>query len=377
MTQSYEVSGALPKIEAMATRRVIAHVDMDAFYVSVELLRRPELRGKPVIVATGTDPHARGVVMAASYEARRFGVHSALPLAIAHRRCPQMVMVPRDFDSYRAVSRRVMKLLRGYSDAVEVAGLDEAYIDLSGSPAPKTRARALKAEVKQETGLVCSVGLAPNKLIAKIASDLEKPDGFCVLDADGMLKAIGAKPASLIPGVGPKSYEKLERRGIRTVAELAAASDEALERALGRPGIGLRERARGIDERALEPRRVRKSESRETTFAADVRDRELMAETLGRLAKSVCEGLAGQRMAGRTVTVKLRLAPFRTFTRSQTLKQATRDPQLVASTGRALLERFELDAPVRLIGIGLSSLESESGDAPKDAAAPEPLALPL
>src|SRR3954451_3765986 len=202
---------------------------MDAFYVSVELLRRPDLRGQPVVVATGTDPHARGVVMAASYEARRFGVHSALPLAIAHRRCPQMVMVPRNFDSYRAISRRVMKILRGYSDTVEVAGLDEAYLDLSGSPAPKARGRALKAEVRRTTGLVCSVGIAPNKLIAKIASDLDKPDGFCVLEPERMLEAVGDRPAKLIPGVAQRTSERLDRMGIRTVADLASASDAALE----------------------------------------------------------------------------------------------------------------------------------------------------
>src|SRR5881397_1794568 len=146
--------------------RKIAHVDMDAFYVSVELLNRPELRGKPVVVATGTDPHARGVVMAASYEARRFGVHSALPLAMAHRRCPQMVLVPRDIGRYREVSSQVMGILSRYSDTVEVAGLDEAYLELSGSPAPKARARRLKGEIRAETGLVCSVGIGPNKLVA-------------------------------------------------------------------------------------------------------------------------------------------------------------------------------------------------------------------
>jgi DNA polymerase IV len=194
---------------------------MDAFYVSVELLRRPELRDKPVVVATGTDPTARGVVMAANYEARKFGVHSALPLITAHRRCPQMVLVPRDFDSYRRISARVMAILGRYSDAVEVAGLDEAYIDLSASRAPKARARKLKSEVLAETGLVCSVGIGPNKLVAKIASDLEKPDGLCALSSELMLERVGDRPARIIPGVGPKTYERLQRAGIRTVADLA------------------------------------------------------------------------------------------------------------------------------------------------------------
>ena len=159
---------------------------MDAFYVSVELLRKPELRGRPVIVATGTDPRARGVVMAANYEARKFGVHSALPLATAHRRCPQMVLVPSDLAHYREVSRTVMEVLRGCSDAVEVAGLDEAYLDISGSPAPKALGRRLKVEMRERTGLVCSIGIGPNKLVAKIASDQDKQAGFCVLSPEMM-----------------------------------------------------------------------------------------------------------------------------------------------------------------------------------------------
>jgi len=356
-------------------KRVIAHVDMDAFYVSVELLRRPELRGRPVVVATGTDPSARGVVMAASYEARKFGVHSALPLATAHRRCPQMVLVPSDHAHYREASRPVMEILRRFSDAVEVAGLDEAYLDLSGSPAPKSRGRKLKAEVHSETGLICSVGIGPNKLVAKIASDLDKPDGFCVLSSEAMLEAVGDRPARLIPGVGPKTFERLQRAGIRTVAQLAAADEELLATALGRGGEDLRRRARGIDERPLETSRVRKSESRETTFSSDVTEVAILRETLGRLAASVCKGLESEQTSGRTVTVKLRLAPFRTRTRSQTLAQATRDPELVATTAHELLDRFDLDAPVRLVGVGISSLQRDGADA-EESSSPE-LALPI
>ncbi|MDQ2939425.1 MAG: DNA polymerase IV [Actinomycetota bacterium] len=355
--------------------RVIVHVDMDAFFVSVELLRRPDLQGRPVVVATGTDPSARGVVMAASYEARRFGVHSALPLATAHRRCPQMVLVPRDMTRYRDVSRGVMEVLRRYSDAVEVAGLDEAYLDLADSPAPKARARRLKAEMLEETGLVCSVGIGPNKLVAKIASDLDKPDGFCVLNSEMMLEAVGDRPASLIPGVGPKTYERLQRGGIRTVAELAAAEPAVLQAALGRGGLDLRQRGRGIDERPLETSRRRKSESRETTFATDVSDAATLRETLERLSRDVCNGLAREDISGRTVTVKLRLAPFRTRTRSQTLPQATRDPGSVSAIACELLDRFELDSPVRLVGVGISSLEREAGSPAEES--PAELALPI
>ena len=356
-------------------RRIVAHVDMDAFFVSVELLRRPELRGKPVVVATGTDATARGVVMAASYEAREYGVHSALPLAIAHRRCPQAVLIPRDFGLYQRASRKVMDVLLRFSDLVEVAGLDEAYLDLSESPAPKTRARQMKRQMRAETGLVCSVGLAPNKLLAKIASDLEKPDGLCVLEPQGLLDAVGERPATLIPGVGPRTTERLAQLGVRTVAELAAMDPAAMERAFGpRLGRELRDRAHGHDDRPVVKERERKSESRETTFASDVSDRAMLAGTLDRLADSVCRGLAEGGYAGRTVTLKIRLRPFRTHTRSRTIDEPTRDPERVRSVARQLLADFELDAPVRLLGVGVAGLvtnaentasEPEAGSAPQ------------
>jgi len=286
-----------------------------------------------------------------------------------------MVLVPRDFARYRSISQQVMAILRRYSDAVEVAGLDEAYVDLSGSPAPKARARKLKSEVLAETGLVCSVGIGPNKLVAKIASDLEKPDGFCLLSSELMLEKVGDRPARIIPGVGPKTYERLHRAGIRTVAELAGAEPEALRSALGRDGLDLRDRALGIDARPLETSRQRKSESRETTFASDVTDVETLEDTLTRLAGSVCEGLAKEGIRGRTITVKLRLTPFRTRTRSQTLPQPTHDPEQVAALAHQLLGRFELDGAVRLIGVGVSSLERE-GAAESNQSSPE-LALPI
>jgi DNA polymerase-4 len=359
--------------------RWIAHVDMDAFFVGVELLRRPELRGSPVIVATGTDPTARGVVMAASYEARAFGVHSALPLAIAHRRCPNAILIPRDMKRYREVSRVVMALLEGYSDLVEVAGLDEAYLDLSDHPLPKSAGRRIKHEVKNETGLTCSVGLAPNKLLAKIASDLDKPDGFCVLRPEELLDAVGDRPASLLPGVGPKTLERLSAMRIATVADVARADTAALERAFGaRLGRSLKERAHGIDDRRLERERKPKSESRETTFPSDIDDRAVLNETLDRLAKDVCDGLHSIGYAGRTVTLKLRLRPFRSYTRSRTLKGPTADFEVVRSLARSLLERFELDAPVRLLGVGVSGLSPiEAGAASSGECAPEELIFEL
>jgi DNA polymerase IV len=343
---------------------------MDAFFVSVELLRRPELRGRPVVVATGSDVTARGVVMAASYEARRFGVHSALPLAIAHRRCPHAILIPRDIALYRRASGKVMDVLRRFSDTIEVAGLDEAYLDLTGCPAPKTRARQLKRDVSSETGLVCSVGIAPNKLLAKIASDLEKPDGLCVLPPERMLEAVGERPATLIPGVGARTAERLGRLGVRTVTDLATAEATTLERVLGpRLGRELRERARGRDERPVVTDREQKSESRETTFPADVSDRAVLRATLDRLADSVCRGLAEGGYAGRTITLKVRLRPFRTHTRSRTIDESTRDVERVREVARQLLADFDFDAPVRLLGVGLSGLRHHGA---ADAAPPTP-----
>jgi DNA polymerase-4 len=344
---------------------------MDAFFVGVELLRRPELRGKPVIVATGTDPTARGVVMAASYEARKFGVHSALPLTIAHRRCPQAILVPRDMSLYREHSRQVMGMLDRYSDRVEVAGLDEAYLDLSEEPLPKSSCKRIKHEIRRETGLTCSVGLAPNKLLAKIASDLDKPDGFYVLRQEQMLEAVGDRPAGLIPGVGPKTVERLAKLGISTVAQLATAPPNRLEQVFGpRQGHGLHARANGYDDRPVEVERERKSESRETTFAHDVSDPSVLRDTLDRLVADLCRNLTSSGHRGRTVTLKIRLRPFRTFTRSRTIEHPTADVGVIGSVARELLDGFDVDAPVRLLGVGLASLQRNDSSRQPELAGP-------
>jgi DNA polymerase-4 len=335
--------------------QVIAHVDMDAFYVSIEMLRHPELRGKPVVVAYDGP---RGVVTTASYEARKYGVHSALPMVTARRRCPDLTVLPVDMQLYRRGSQKVMETLREFSDLVEVVGMDEAYVDLAGSPVPQSRAREIKRRITEQTRLVCSIGLAPNKLMAKIASDLDKPDGFYVLEQDGWLPAIGDKPAKILPGVGPRTFEKLRGIGIETVSDLAHADTGALERAFGpNHGAGLRDRANGKGSTSLTLERKRKSESRETTFREDVTDRAQLVETVDRLARTVCESLGDHGSEGRTVTLKIRLRPFRTFTRSRTLPAPTNDPDLVAETARELLERFDPGDPVRLIGVGVAGLD--------------------
>jgi DNA polymerase-4 len=333
---------------------VIAHVDMDAFYVSIELLRHPELRGRPVVVAYDGP---RGVVTTASYEARKYGVHSALPMVTARRRCPQLTVLPVDMQLYRRGSKKVMETLREFSDEVEVVGLDEAYVGLSSSPVPQSRAQEIKRRIREATHLVCSIGLAPNKLMAKIASDLDKPDGFFVLDRDNWLPVVGGKPAKLLPGVGARTSERLTELGIETVAELAAADPRLLEGVFGpKHGRGLRQRANGMGSERLTMERVRKSESRETTFPADVTDRDRLAETVDRLARSVCRSLASHGHRGRTVTLKIRLRPFKTYTRSRTLSEHTCDADLVARTALELLERFDPEAPVRLVGVGVAGL---------------------
>ena len=347
----------------------IAHVDMDAFYVSVELLRRPELRGKPVVVGP-RDPDVRGVVMTASYEARRFGVHSALPMAIARRRCPQAVVIPRDMESYRQASERVMAVLHRYSDRIEVVGMDEAYVDLGDSPAPKARARQIKREILAETGLTCSIGLGPNRLIAKIASDLDKPDGLCVLPRERFLEVVGERPARIIPGVGPRTEERLEQLEIRTVTDLARAPEQSLAAVLGpNHASSLGRRACGFGSAEVAVERERKSESRERTFANDQTDPTLMRHEVATMAKTVATHLGNQGIRGRTVTLKIRLAPFRTFTRSRTLPEPTADADAVAVAAQALFDGFERDAPVRLLGVGVSNLVRAGGGGP---APPDP-----
>src|SRR5215203_2584126 len=259
-------------------QRCVAHLDMDAFYVSVELMRRPELRGKPVVVA-GSGP--RAVVTTASYEARRYGVFSAIPAARARRLCPEATFLPPDFEAYRAMSRRVMDRVRAQVETVEVVGLDEAYLDLSGLVAPRAAMRRLISEIKADSGLGCSVGIGPNRLVAKVASDAEKPEGFVVLTREQACERFAGESPRLIPGIGPKTAERLEALGIATIGRLAATPPETLaERFGGRMGPYLRARACFEDDSPISNERIAVSESRETTFDTDVADRTELAGVL-------------------------------------------------------------------------------------------------
>jgi DNA polymerase-4 len=346
--------------------RVYAHLDLDAFYVSVELQRHPELRGKPVVVA-GTGP--RAVVTTASYEARKFGVFSATPAERARRLCPQAIFVAPDFELYRARSREVMVVLHEHIDRVEVVGLDEAYLDLSELERPKAAARRLKTAVRDRTGLNCSIGIGPNKLVAKVASDAEKPDGFVVLSREQACERFAGASPGLIPGIGPKTVQRLEAHGVRTLGELAAIPPSALADWFGdRLGPHLGALARFQDERAVQTVRVAKSESRETTFDTDLRGLDALEPVLERLAGELCQTLVKQGASGRTIGIKVRLADFSTHTRARTREEPTNDFAVVGATARELLREFDPPKPVRLIGVRVAGLDE--GERARRPAAP-------
>jgi DNA polymerase IV len=334
--------------------RRVAHVDMDAFYVSVELGRRPELRGLPVIVA-GTGP--RAVVTTASYEARRFGVGSAMPAARARRLCPDGVFLAPDFAYYRAISAEVMGIVRRRVDTVEVIGLDEAYLELTGCGDPVGSMRALAAEIAASTGLGCSIGIGPNKLVAKVASDAEKPRGFVVLSAEQARVRFAGSPCGLVPGIGPKTVERLRALGISTLGQLDAADAEALAAGLGRrPAAELQRRARFEDESPVTQERKVISESRETTFDYDISDPGRLEEILEGLVQRLCGALAEQRRCGRTIGIKIRLDDFSTHTRARTLPAPVFGAEQVGTVALDLLRRFEAPRPVRLLGVRVAGL---------------------
>lgn len=337
-------------------RRCVAHLDMDAFYVSVELRRRPELRGMPVIVS-GTGP--RSVVTTASYEARRFGVGSAMPASRARRLCPDGVFLPPDFAYYRQASAEVMAIVRRHVETVGVVGLDEAYLELTGlATEPEAAMRLIGAEIERATGLGCSVGIGPNKLVAKVASDAEKPGGFVLLSRRRACERFAGASCDLIPGIGPKTAERLRSCGIRTVSELDAADPVRLSSAFGaRFAAELQRRARFEDDAPVTAARKVVSESRETTFDHDIADPGALEAVLSELVDRLCAALTAQGRRGRTVAIKVRLDDFSTHTRARTLPTPVADPERVAPIALDLLRRFAPSRPVRLLGVRVAGLE--------------------
>jgi DNA polymerase-4 len=338
--------------------RCVAHLDMDAFYVSVELRRRPELRGQPVIVA-GSGP--RAVVTTASYEARRFGVGSAIPASRARRMCPAGVFLEPDFPFYRAASREVMALVRDTVDVVEVVGLDEAYLELSGLVAPHAEMRRLARSIDEATGLHCSVGIGPNKLVAKVASDAEKPRGFVVLTADQARLRFAGSPPGLVPGIGPKTAERLSQMGIGTLAALGAADSSVLAQRFGsRLGAELIRRARFEDDSPVTEERKVISESRETTFDFDIAELGELERVLDDLVGRLCSTLLSQGRCGRTIGIKLRLDDFSTHTRARTLSEPVASADRVGPVAQSLLREFGVPRPLRLLGVRVAGLEPVS-----------------
>jgi DNA polymerase IV len=341
--------------------RAIIHVDLDAFYASVEELRRPELRGRPIIVGGGGENYRRGVVSAASYEARRFGVHSAMPLGRALRLCPHAVVLPVDFTAYRNASRTVFALARQLTPQMEPVSLDEAYLDVTGSirwlGPPDKMARDLRDRIRQECELDASCGVATSKLVAKVASDLEKPRGMVVVPPGDEAAFLAPLPLRRLPGLGPASEKALAGLGLATLGDLAAFPLAALRRRLGEhAGTSLSERARGVDRSEVTVPERPKSISREETFSTDVTDRAELHRLLRACAADVGRQLRHGRWAARTATLKLRYSDFATYTRQLTWPTPQDGDIVLAQAGMKLFEAAWSGAPVRLLGMGVSGV---------------------
>lgn len=348
--------------------RVILHIDMDSFFASVEQLDHPEYEGKPVIV--GADPKGgkgRGVVSAASYEARKYGIHSAMPISRAYRLCPQGIFLPVRMDRYQEVSRKIMAILRDYSPVIEQISIDEAFLDITGSlrlfGSSEDIGRAIKERIKKEIGLTASVGIAPNKFIAKIASDLEKPDGFVVVKEGEQRDFLKDLPISKLWGVGEKTESILKEMGITTIGDLANYPQDKLIRRFGRVGITFWQLANGIDNRPVAPESPAKSVSQERTFQQDTDNLDLLRRTLFRLTEDLGRILRKGGLKGRTITLKIRLEDFSTFTRSKTLSDFTNSVDLIRRIAWDMLSKFDRQGKkVRLLGIGISQLNTMGGE---------------
>jgi DNA polymerase-4 len=335
----------------------VIHIDMDAFYASVEQRDRPELRGRPVIV--GADPRGRGVVSAASYEARPFGVQSAMPISRAARLCPHAAFLPVDMPKYLGVSEQIMTILGAFSPLVEPVSVDEAFLDVTGTQGlfgtPAAAAAAIKSRILAELGLVASAGVATNKFVAKVASDLRKPDALVVVAPGGEAAFLEPLPIRRLWGVGPRTAEALQALGIETIGQLAAMPVGALEHRFGEAGRQLHALAHGRDDRLVEPFTPPKSIGAEMTFDADHRDVARLRRVLRRQAERVAHELRASRCVAGRLTLKLRFSDFRTLTRSRT-DDPTEDGLELYRRAVALLDRIELVQPVRLIGLSASTL---------------------
>ncbi len=347
-------------------RATVLHVDLDAFFVSMELIRHPELRGLPVVVAGGLGP--RGVVNTCSYEARKFGVRSAMPVSRARQLCPQAVFLASDYAYYAPASKQFHAILRDYTPLTEPAGADEAYLDVAGSEAlfgdPPTIAATIRARVRAEIGIAASIGLSTNKLVSKVASDAAKPDGLLVVPAGEEAAFLAPRPIRDLPMIGPKTAATLASLGIKTIGELAAVPVSALEARFGAHGLELRARALGqFDAPVLPGHGPAKSVSRETTFGTDEPDRERLRAVLRGQAERVAADLAANGRSARTVSLKLRFPPFETVTRATTPRAAVDLADDIFAAASTVFERVwrEHDLrPVRLIGLGVTNFKERA-----------------
>jgi DNA polymerase-4 len=343
-------------------RRVV-HLDMDAFYASVEQRDQPELRGKPV--AVGGRPQARGVVAAASYEARAFGVRSAMPMARALRLCPELMIVSPDFERYRRVSSQVMAILRACTPLVEPLSLDEAYLDVTENAWAEEFgsrvARRLKQQIVEQTGLTASAGVAPNKFLAKIASGYRKPDGLTVISPERVESFLQELPVEALWGVGPVTARKLRGLGIERLVQIRTADVQLLRDTVGSIADWLRQLSQGDDPRPVVPDRESKSSSTENTYAHDLVDADAIRAELDRMARENADWLARRRLAARTVTIKVRYSDFKTVTRSHTLSRPTADADLIASWAVELAARTQAGMKaVRLLGVRVQGLVEQA-----------------
>src|SRR6516225_7821409 len=342
-------------MHAVVVRRIL-HVDMDAFYASVEQRDKPELRGKPV--AVGGQPDQRGVVAAASYEARAFGVRSAIPMSRAVRLCPGLIIVRPDFKRYRQASQRVFEIFRSVTPLVEPLSLDEAYLDVTentwGEMLGQSVAKRLKAEIKRATGLTASAGVAPNKFLAKIASAWKKPDGLTVIAPERVEHFLQKLPVDALWGVGPVTAARLRERGIDRLVEVRTTDEKILREAVGSLADWLRQLANGIDERPVQPNRETKSSGSEVTYSEDLTDINEIRHEVDEMARDAAGWLGRKQLLCRTVTIKVRYSDFTTITRSHSQTPAGRDADDIASRAVGLLERTEAAArPVRLLGVSV------------------------
>lgn len=347
--------------------RVVLHVDMDAYYAAVEVRENPDLRGRPVVV--GPDPRStggRGVVLTASYEARAYGVRSAMPVAAALKACPDAVFVPPRFDLYRRVSEEVMEVLRGFADTLEVVGIDEAFVDVTERAGSFEKAeqiaRQLKEALRQRVRLTCSVGIAPSKSVAKIASDHRKPDGLTLVRPEEVERFLAPIHVMRISGVGPKTRERLSALGVATIGQLATFPREELVEVLGAYGEYLSDVARGRDETPVtEWTGPPESIGSETTLSRETADFDALWSELEPMATDLHRSLREEMLAYRTVTLKLRYADFETHTRSRSLRVHTQELEPVLTLSRTLVRSFLDGRKVRLVGVRLSGLRREQG----------------